>query len=397
MRLNDTRRVLWLIPAVYFVFVAGEFGALTYLALRSTDAGESALRVGWLAAAMWAGILCSSASAHRVSQHLGFVRTFTLGSGLAFASVLSFNTTQVHELWVTGAFVLGVGGGLVWVVGESWLAEAAPPDQRGLYVGWFEAAVGLGLMAGPLLIPLARAISWSPLLLATLVMGLALLASLMLSGVKRVGPQAHPEHPSPSVSASPDWRQIAYPLVAVAMLSGMMEAGVSALLPSLSMRLGYSLAAAAMLGAVIGAGSALLQPPAGRLADRWDAPRLILVCWILLLLTSLTLLLWAEDPGQLLWVVGFVLGGVGGAIYTLSIIEMGHRLQGASLVKAISLLVISYSLGTAFAPILGGYVFDRSGMSGFAMVFVALCLIGTAFSHFTRSTSSPVASGVRHR
>ncbi|MDV7395038.1 hypothetical protein RZS08_26875, partial [Arthrospira platensis SPKY1] len=87
--------------------------------------------------------------------------------------------------------------------------------------------------------------------------------------------------------------------------------------------------------------------------------------------------------------VGFVLGGVGGAIYTLSIIEMGHRLQGASLVKAISLLVISYSLGTACAPILGGYVFDRAGMSGFAMIFVGLCVLGTMVSFLTRSPVEP--------
>jgi MFS family permease len=324
--MRHTHRVLWLIPAVYFVFVAGEFGALTYLALRATEAGESALRVGWLAGAMWAGILCASAGAHRISQRLGFVRTFTLGSGLAFVSVLSFNATQLHALWVSGAFVLGLGGGLVWVVGESWLAEAAPPGQRGRYVGWFEASVGLGLMAGPLLIPAAGALAWSPLRLATAVMAVALLASLMLSGVQRPGP--HPLDPGSVAPSGPDWRPIAFPLVAVSVLSGMMEAGVSALLPSLSMRLGYPLTTAAMLGTVIGAGSALLQPPAGRLADHWPAPRLILACWIVLLATALGLLLWATHPGRLLWGVGFVLGGVGGAIYTLSIIEMGHRLQG---------------------------------------------------------------------
>ena len=376
-------RVFWLIPTVYFVFVAAEFGALTYLALRATDAGESAFRVGWLAASMWAGILLSSASAHRVSQRLGFAATFVAGSGLAFASMVSFSLTHTLEWWATGAFALGLGAGLVWVVGESWLAEAAPPDKRGLYVGWFEAAVGFGLMAGPLLIPLARALGWPMLPLAASIMGLALLASLALMDVRRRGPQPHSAGHTAPTAITPDWRQVAYPLVAVSMLSGMMEAGISALLPSLSMRMGYTLGAAALLGTVIGAGSALLQPPAGRLADRWGAPRLILCSWGLLLATSLTLWGVADQPGQLLWVVGFLLGGVGGAVYTLSIIEMGRRLQGGGLVKAISVLVISYSMGTACAPIVGGHVYDRWGMPGFAAIFVGLCIAGTALTWAT--------------
>lgn len=375
-------RVLWLIPSIYFLFVAAEFGALTYLALSATAAGASAFEVGWLAAAMWTGILCASAGAHRVSQQLGFVRTFVMGSALAFGSVTGFGLTEIYAWWVSGAFVLGLGGGLVWVVGESWLAEAAPPDKRGQYVGWFEAAVGLGLMAGPLMIPLANALAWHPLTLATGVMAAGLLSSLLLARQPHGGPHRH-SGSAPDATPVP-WKAVAYPLLVVSVLSGIMESGVSSLLPSLSMRLGYSLELAAWLGTVIGAGSALLQPPAGHLADRWGAQRLILWSWAVLLITSAALLALANEPGQLLWVVGFVLGGVGGAIYTLSIVEMGRRLQGGALVKAISALVISYSVGTACAPMVGGMVFDHGGMPAFAAAFVVLCAVGMAFSAHQR-------------
>lgn len=380
LRSPTDSRVLWLIPAMYFVFVAAEYGALTHLALTATERGETAFRVGWLAAAMWVGILCSSASAHRISQRLGFVCSLVLGCGLAFGSLLFFNFTEVFELWALGTFVLGLGGGVVWVVGESWLAEAAPPEKRGLYVGWFEAAVGFGLMAGPLMIPLARLAGWDPLVLATAFMTLAVASSFLLMGHRRPGPQTHPIDVKDTQVALVPWRTVAYPLMAVAILSGMMEAGVSALMPSLSMRIGFSIETAALLGTVIGAGSALLQPPAGHMADRWGVQRMILVCWGLLLATSVALLLQADQPGALLWLVGFILGGVGGAIYTLSIIDMGNRLNGASLVKAISALVISYSVGTACAPVMGGLLFDRWGMPGFATAFVALCILGTALT-----------------
>jgi len=376
-------RVFWLIPALYFLLVAAEFGALTYLALTATERGESAFRVGWLAAAMWAGTLCSSAAAHRISQRLGFVTALLGAILLAFGSVLAFLASDVFEFWVGCAFVMGLSGGLVWVVGESWLAEAAPTDKRGLYVGWFEAAVGLGLLAGPLMVPLARMLGWEPLVLAASTMGVAAMASLLLIGQKTRHPPPLPQGATRRTSSTLHWKQVAYPLLAVSILSGMMEAGVSSLMPSLSMRLGFSLEAAALLGAVIGAGSALLQPPAGKMADHWGAQRMILACWGLLLVTSLALLAAAHDPGQFLWLVGFILGGVGGAIYTLSIIEIGHRLTGASLVKAISALIISYSVGTTFAPALGGFLFDRWGMPGFAAAFVLLCVIGTGMTCLT--------------
>jgi MFS family permease len=373
-------RVLWLIPALYFVFVAAEFGALTHLALTATQRGESAFRVGWLAAAMWVGILCSSACAHRISMRLGFVASLVLGCGLALGSLLSFNATEVFGLWALGACVLGLGGGVVWVVGESWLAEAAPPEKRGLYVGWFEAAVGLGLMVGPLMIPLARFMDWNPLVLAAAVMALAVVSSFLLIGHRSPGPRPHATHAAPIQNPVLPWKTVARPLLMMAILSGMMEAGVSALMPSLSMRTGFSIEAAALLGTVIGAGSALLQPPAGHMADRWGVQRMILACWVLLLVTSLGFLLRADHPGALLWLVGFLLGGVGGAIYTLSIIDMGNRLNGAALVKAIAALVICYSIGTASAPVLGGILFDLWGMPGFATAFVVLCVVGTCLS-----------------
>lgn len=378
MPIRHPARVLWLIPCVYFVFVAAEFAALTHLALSATAAGESAFTVGLLSAGLWTGILVSSAWASQVSRHLGFGYTFVLGCAMAFASVVSLGATERFALWVGSAAVMGLGGGLVWVVGESWLARSAPSAQRGLYIGWFEAAVGLGLMAGPLAIPLSAAIDASPLTLSMGAMGAALAVSLLLLQIDRRSSRDIDETEQTTETVS--WQRVAYPLLAISLLSGILESGVSALLPSISMRLGATMDSAALLGTVIGAGSALLQPPAGQASDRWGARNIILLSWLTLMSVTSTLAFVAPDPGYVLWIAGFVLGGVGGAVYTLSIIELGHRLTGSALVKAISALVISYSLGTAAAPPLGGLIFDRLGLVGFAGALAVLCLVGAVMS-----------------
>jgi MFS family permease len=172
------------------------------------------------------------------------------------------------------------------------------------------------------------------------------------------------------------WQAVPWPLVLVASLSGLMESGVSSMLPSLSMRMGFSLEHAAWLGTVIGAGSALLQPPAGHLADRFGTRRIALSAWLVVMLANAVLLLAGERHSEVLWGVGFVLGGVGGAVYTLLIIELGHRLQGVVLVKAIAGLVVAYAGGTSLGPLVGGALFDVSGIQGLALAFVLLSGLG---------------------
>ena len=67
---------LWLIPGVYFLFVAAEFVVLTHLALMLTAQGASAFAVGALASAFWSGIFVASTAAHALVQRLGHARCF---------------------------------------------------------------------------------------------------------------------------------------------------------------------------------------------------------------------------------------------------------------------------------------------------------------------------------
>lgn len=372
--------VLWLIPAVYLLFVAGEFATITAIALTLTEQGASALRVGVLVSMLWLGILAASLRAHAWVDRHGHARVFVGAMVLSLVSMGSMALHQRYDAWLVAAVVLGVGGGLVWVAGESWLAEAAPPQQRGLFVGLFETAVGLGLMTGPALVPLALWLQAPPIVLGTGLMVAALAVSLALLRTPRLatpGDMATGAGPSPA--DADDWRAVALPLVTLAALSGLMESGISSLLPSIAMRLDFSMAAAAALGAVIGAGSALLQSPFGLLADRTGMGRAMALAWALVVASLAALVAGAEHHG-LLWGAGFVLGGAGGAVYTLVVIALGHALRGSGLVKAMGLLVTAYTLGTAGGPAAGGWLFDLAGLRGLAGVLLLVALLGCALT-----------------
>ena len=272
---------LWLIPGVYFLFVAAEFVVLTRLALTLTAQGASAFAVGALASAFWVGIFVASTAAHAVVQRVGHARCFLVAMATSALAVASLLPHDAYAGWLAAAAVMGLGGGLVWVSGEAWLAEAAPRERRGLLIGLFETSVGLGMLAGPALLPLSLWAGVSPL-------GVALV--LMAAGFACAWPLLHVAEP-PSTARGDGgggetrngWRAFAVPLAAVAAASGLMESGISSLLPSISMRLGFALDTAAWLGAFIGAGSALMQAPFGALADRIGLRRAMALAWALVL------------------------------------------------------------------------------------------------------------------
>jgi MFS family permease len=370
---------LWLIPGVYFLFVAAEFVVLTRLALTLTAQGASAFAVGALASAFWMGIFVASTAAHALLQRLGHGRCFLAAMATSALSVASLLLHEAYAGWLVAAAVMGLGGGLVWVSGEAWLAEAAPRERRGLLIGLFETSVGLGMLAGPALLPLSMWADVSPL-------GVALV--FMAAGFACAWPLLYVSEPSVDAAAAPGsssdtrhvWRTHALPLAVVVAASGLMESGVSSLLPSIAMRLGFALDTAAWLGAFIGAGSALMQAPFGALADRIGLRRAMALAWALVLGATLALWWWSGAPRQVLWPVGFVLGGVGGAVYTLVVIELGHRLSGSALVKSMGLLVTAYTAGTAGGPALGGWLFDQAGLPGLAAMLMGCGLVGAGLA-----------------
>ena len=83
---------------------------------------------------------------------------------------------------------------------------------------------------------------------------------------------------------------------------------------------------------------------------------------------------------------------MGGAVYTLVVIELGHRLAGGALVKAMGLLVTGYTGGTAFGPVFGGALFDAAGLAGLALVLLALSGVGAALAWRALRRHAPAAA-----
>ncbi|MEZ5728595.1 MAG: MFS transporter [Burkholderiaceae bacterium] len=135
------------------------------------------------------------------------------------------------------------------------------------------------------------------------------------------------------------------------------------------------LPAAALLVSASGAGSALMMLPIGELADRWTRRTVLLGCASAVLVACLALP-WAAHAGFPLAVAAFVWGGAGGALYTLAMIEIGHRHRGPDLIEATSVLVLAYTLGGLFGPAVAGAAIGVSPRFALPAVLAVIAALG---------------------
>ena len=124
---------------------------------------------------------------------------------------------------------------------------------------------------------------------------------------------------------------------------------------------------------VVFAGDAALQFLAGWLADHFGHQRVHRVAGISMCVLLPILPLAVGFPG--LWEVYlFVLGGIAGSIYTLSMVSSGERFSGGALLRASGLIALTWSLASGVGPAATGMVVQHFGWNAMPAVLWIMAL-----------------------
>lgn len=350
------------------------YGPLLLFTLK--ERGLSTSTIGLFSAAQWLGMALATPFTALWVRRLGARGALLLSAAVPFVAFTLMNLTEQIAVWTVLYLCAGMAGSLRWIVAESMVAELAPAARRGRIVGLFETMVGLTFVVGPALLAAltsagidAHVIRW----LATALMGVALLLSWRVPAL-----HSHLEDQGTRLGIPGIVDAVrAAPVVMVAgLVGGFFEAGLASVLPLYGLAIGLSAALAALLVSASGLGSTLMMVPIGELVDRWGRVRVWRTCALLNLLATL-MLPWVGELGALAWVVAVLWGGAGGGLYTVAMIDIGHRHQGVALVSATSVLVMSYTLGGMMAPALGGAALQWSPQWGFPALLAAWAAVGT--------------------
>jgi len=337
--------------------------------------------VGWMvAASALGGIAGVRAVARRIAPLtlVVILRDFRLlptrAAGAAWSTVPQ-GGTYAHNVEVAHA------GAPLFVLGEAWI-NALPSDAvRGRVVAIYTTSFTLCQVMGPLLTSAVSRFPHSVFLISGAVFLLGAPGIALARDDNGLAEQYARNGSRREKDANASWLAIARKapaIIAGAAFFAAFDCIVLSFLPLVALNDGFSQDRALTAAAVVMAGDATLQFVAGTLADRFSRAKVQLVCGGLMcvLLPLLPSMLCVP----VLWAVYlYLLGGVAGAVYTLSLVASGDYFSGAALLRASGLIALTWNIAGTVGPIAAGVAMRLVGNSGVAAVLwlmaVGFCVV----------------------
>ena len=397
------RSVWWVAASTTLVVMSfGMFGPVLAVLLQQRGYGTAA--VGAFAMIGFACVATIMPFMPRLVGRFGLGRCYIVGMFMETAGTLGYCTTDSFAMWCAYAVLGGSGGATVWNCTESLLAQNAPPDQRGRVMGLYQTALGGALALGPFVPALLRWPAQTTLLAAAAVQVAALLVVLITgvwrhvgrSGMQAVGVSAAQRvgNEPPGLQATTTLQAaLSVPaLVVIAFVSGAFEIGLGSVSAANGANMGLSLAQASSLVGALGLGSFLLQLPAGLAADRFSQRTVFGVAGLLLLTAAIGFYFAAQYP-WILWASAWVWGGVGGALYTLTMVRVAHDFSTSSIAAGTAAMITGYTLGGALGPVISGAALQWAGAIGLSVWLgtLALVVVAAAASFKANERGVPVS------
>ena len=347
---------------------------LTALALTARGLGPQV--VGWMAAAAAAGGMAGTLASPRATIRFGRRRVMLWCVAVAAASVISLQYVDSLWGWTLLRAAFGVSMAPLFVIGEAWINSLPGDAVRGRVVAIYTTSFTLCQVLGP---ALTDAVAHAPHH-AFLICGAVFLLGIPGIALARDPPAAAARAGYRATigdkNAVASWLtivRIAPAIVAGAALFAAFDNIMLSFLPLLALDHGFSQSRALAAVVVVFMGDATLQFAAGWLADRLGHARVHRTAGIGLCVLLPLLPLMIAVPG--LWELYlFVLGGVAGSVYTLSMVSSGERFSGAALLRASGLIAFTWSLASSIGPAVTGIVVQHFGGKAMTAVLWLMAL-----------------------
>jgi MFS family permease len=365
----------WLYPLALCASVIAFSVLMPRVAVQLSQAGHTGLQVGLFSMITFLVVFLSTPLMPRLYRRFGINLAYLLGLGFNFIAVLGLTSFKRYDWLCLSAVFSGFAACCLWSATETLIACNAPAHRLGSITGLYQSLLGLTLALGPFV---PGFMAWGDAEVRWFVvssLGLAL-TLVLWARVLRLRIALGEDHPASGGS----WRKVLSKmpiLLLAAFVGGVFEAGISNVGSVQTARYGVAESQAVFFAGAIAFGSLAMQWPMGVLADRISDQRLLHLSLWILLLTSLLARIWSSSL-PVWWLSALLWGGVGGALYTLAMISVGHQFRGNNTAQYASASIAAYTLGCILGPFMSGAALDLDPRHGMTMLLVLLTLMALA-------------------
>lgn len=333
----------------------------------------SADLVGLNAAVGTGGILLLGPFMPRIIMRFGLMRIVAVAILTALLGLVAMAALPNLVSWFIFKALLGLSLAIIFTSAELWINLAVDDAHRGRAFSLFTLLFWLGFACGPMIITLAGVEGALPLLVGIGIMaGGLLLLRLMPQQTGRI--EAGGERRFARV---PFWPALT--IVAIAIMAGVGDTSVAALLPTFGLDHGFGEAEALTMLTAFVAGGILFQWPIGWLADKVNERALCFGCIagvgvLMALLPSVV-----HEPALRLPLC-FLAGGCVMSVSTLGLTMVGRAFAGRQLAVISPWFSIFYEAGCTLGPVAAGTAMAQWGPDGLPMTLVvAGAVVSTLF------------------
>lgn len=335
------------------------------LPLIMEERGVPAWIMGLNAAMSPLGTIAAGAFLPRLVSRLGSKRLVVAATGVVMLSLVALKLASSLTAWFIIRFVFGMAAGALFSVSEAWILSSAEKGTRGRIMGLYTSILGITFAIGPLIIPLTGISGWLPWLIG---IGCVGLSALPLAFV-RVSEEGFREEGAGLLGFIARAPLLLFAVATCTLFDAVMLSFFSIF----GLRSGLSVAtASAILGVGI-IGNALLQFPIGWLADRWSHLAVIVASAIVTAFLSVCLI-WVITS-WIIWPVILILGTSAFAIYTVALVILGDRFEGADLIAGSAAFAAMWGLGGIVGPPIAGAALDAFGANAIPITLTAIYLM----------------------
>ena len=337
----------------------------TFLSLRMTIAGFSALATGLIQAAYYAGLVIGSLACPRLVQRVGHIRTFAALGAATTATVMLHGLFFSALAWGMLRLVTGMATIGLYMVIESWLNERTAPEARGRVFSIYMVLSYLGIGIGQLLLNLGDPRGEAPFFVAGMLLALCLVPVSVTSAISPSLPETSRLNLATLLRKAP--------LGMIGCLTaGLLNSSFYAMGPVFGHAIGLTVPQLSLFMSAAVFGGLVLQWPVGSISDRFDRTLVLPVLAALISVLSIVVLFAARGSFAALLLAMAFYGGIGFTLYPVAVAR-GHDLFDSGQVVAVSAgLLLGYGIGASVGPVLAAAAMAVVGRPDGLFGFTAL-------------------------